>query len=90
MVDSFEFFHAAARDRFTIWSQYTNKRYDNEGSRIDFVLVDEPFFQGQGLDEVSLQQMNAKLDHIEKNTVTLVAMGEDWSDLSPRPEKDPA
>ena len=28
--------------RFTCWHQLKNKRYTNEGSRIDFTLVDEP------------------------------------------------
>mmetsp|Transcript_30349 Transcript_30349/g.44670 ORF Transcript_30349/g.44670 Transcript_30349/m.44670 type:complete len:198 (-) Transcript_30349:1334-1927(-) len=27
--------------RFTVWHQYTNRRYENEGSRIDYSLVDE-------------------------------------------------
>ena len=31
-------------DRFTCWEQRTNKRYENCGSRIDYILVDEPFF----------------------------------------------
>lgn len=27
--------------RFTVWHQFTNKRYTNEGSRIDFTFVDK-------------------------------------------------
>jgi hypothetical protein len=34
-----------ARDRFTCWHQYTNQRYVNSGSRIDFVLLDECLVQ---------------------------------------------
>ena len=32
-------------DRFTCWNQYTNRRYDNEGSRIDYVIVDEALWR---------------------------------------------
>jgi hypothetical protein len=41
MVDSFVAMRPHARDRFTCWHQYTNQRYVNNGSRIDFVLLDE-------------------------------------------------
>jgi exodeoxyribonuclease III len=41
MVDSFLRAHPDAVYRFTVWDQYRNKRYDNVGARIDFVLVDE-------------------------------------------------
>lgn len=45
MVDSFRHFFPAAKDRFTCWHQYTNKRFDNEGCRIDYMLVDKPLLE---------------------------------------------
>ncbi|KAJ1455423.1 Endonuclease/exonuclease/phosphatase [Pelagophyceae sp. CCMP2097] len=45
MVDSFVELHGAAVERFTCWEQYTNRRYDNEGSRIDYVLVARQLFE---------------------------------------------
>lgn len=41
MVDTFRHFFPEAEGRFTCWHQFTNKRYTNEGSRIDYVLIDE-------------------------------------------------
>jgi hypothetical protein len=40
MVDTFAHCHPHARDRFTCWDQSTNRRYVNEGSRIDYILID--------------------------------------------------
>jgi hypothetical protein len=40
MVDAFRHLYPGARDRFTCWHQFTNRRYYNEGSRIDYTLVD--------------------------------------------------
>lgn len=40
MVDTFALVRPQARDRFTCWEQYRNRRYINEGSRIDYFLVD--------------------------------------------------
>ena len=31
--------------RFTVWHQFTNKRYTNEGSRIDFTFVDQSLME---------------------------------------------
>jgi len=45
MVDSFAAFHAAAEERFTCWDQYKNNRFINAGGRIDYILVDKPFFE---------------------------------------------
>ena len=49
MVDAFRHFHPNAKDRFTCWNQNTNRRYYNEGARIDYTLVDatlETFLEG--------------------------------------------
>ena len=40
MVDTFAEVRPDARGRFTCWHQYTNRRYENEGTRIDYFLVD--------------------------------------------------
>ena len=45
MVDVFRHFHPSAEGRYTCWHQFTNKRYINEGARIDFTLVDSSLLQ---------------------------------------------
>eukprot|EP00939_MAST-03C_sp_MAST-3C-sp1_P000739 g739.t1 len=45
MVDTFAHFHPRADGRFTCWNQYKNRRYENEGARIDYILVDDAFFR---------------------------------------------
>ena len=51
MIDTFACCHPHARDRFTCWDQSTNRRYVNEGSRIDYILIDGslmPYLQKGG------------------------------------------
>ena len=45
MVDVFRYYYPTAKDRFTCWDQYTNRRYENEGCRIDYTLVDKSLLQ---------------------------------------------
>lgn len=45
MVDVFRELHTNARERFTAWDQYTNKRYENIGARIDLTLVGRSLFE---------------------------------------------
>ena len=40
-IDTFSYFHPKASDRFTCWDQYKNRRYANEGTRIDYILADQ-------------------------------------------------
>jgi exonuclease III len=40
MVDVFRHLYPDAEGRFTVWHQQKNRRYVNEGTRIDFTLVD--------------------------------------------------
>ena len=40
MVDAFRSLYPNAEGRFTCWNQFTNRRYANEGARIDYTLVD--------------------------------------------------
>merc|ERR1712048_1459990 len=55
MVDSFREFHPQAEERFTCWDQYKNKRFENIGSRIDYFLVDRPFFEERACKGADLQ-----------------------------------
>jgi exodeoxyribonuclease III len=48
MVDPFALARTRCRDRFTIWSQYQNERYRNEGTRIDFTLCDKELWEQHG------------------------------------------
>lgn len=41
MVDVFRHFFPKAEARFTYWNQFTNRRYSNEGLRLDYTLVDK-------------------------------------------------
>eukprot|EP01062_Namystynia_karyoxenos_P013090 TRINITY_DN14714_c1_g1_i1.p2 TRINITY_DN14714_c1_g1~~TRINITY_DN14714_c1_g1_i1.p2 ORF type:complete len:559 (+),score=185.19 TRINITY_DN14714_c1_g1_i1:82-1677(+) len=45
MVDAFAAAHPRARERFTVWQQYTNRRYENQGTRIDITLVDRDLWR---------------------------------------------
>ena len=45
MLDSLDALHPRRSERFTCWHQYHNKRYENVGSRIDYVLVDRALFE---------------------------------------------
>lgn len=48
MIDAFRFFYPHEQGRFTCWNQYTNRRFENDGNRIDYTLVDkelEPFLR---------------------------------------------
>jgi exonuclease III len=51
MVDTFRHLYPTARGRFTCWAQYTNRRYENDGARIDYFIVDHslvPFLEKGG------------------------------------------
>eukprot|EP00045_Choanoeca_perplexa_P012587 m.138058 g.138058 ORF g.138058 m.138058 type:complete len:455 (-) comp16064_c0_seq1:190-1554(-) len=41
LIDTFTALHPTAQSRFTCWDQYKNKRYENKGARIDYILVDQ-------------------------------------------------
>ena len=46
MLDSYtELFGSGATGRFTCWNQVKNSRYRNEGSRIDFILIEKTLFE---------------------------------------------
>ena len=52
MVDAFRHFYPNAQGRFTCWNQNKNRRYVNDGCRIDYTLIDAsllPYLQ-QGCD----------------------------------------
>jgi exonuclease III len=39
MIDVFRYLYPTARGRYTCWNQNTNRRYENEGCRIDYILI---------------------------------------------------
>jgi exodeoxyribonuclease III len=41
MVDAFRHFYPDAEGRFTCWDQFRNRRYENQGARIDYTIVDK-------------------------------------------------
>mmetsp|Transcript_10636 Transcript_10636/g.25600 ORF Transcript_10636/g.25600 Transcript_10636/m.25600 type:complete len:583 (-) Transcript_10636:81-1829(-) len=45
MIDCFRYFYPNAEGRFTCWDQCKNKRYENQGARIDFTLLDKSLSQ---------------------------------------------
>lgn len=45
LCDSFAVMRPSAEGRFTCWDQYKNRRYRNEGARIDYILVDAGFLE---------------------------------------------
>merc|ERR1711865_1076404 len=50
MVDAFRYYYPHAEGRYTCWCQFTNKRYTNEGARIDYTIIDKsllPYIQIQ-------------------------------------------
>jgi hypothetical protein len=53
MIDCFRHFYPNAQDRFTCWDQFRNKRYENQGARIDFTLIDRSLSQYLRKGEVS-------------------------------------
>lgn len=65
-VDTFAELYPQAQERFTCWDQYRNKRHENEGARIDYILVDRPFFEkhalaGAGLDCRGIKDPNSTM-----------------------------
>jgi exodeoxyribonuclease III len=41
MVDTLRHFYPDAEGRFTCWDQFRNRRYENQGARIDYIIVDK-------------------------------------------------
>eukprot|EP00605_Chrysophyceae_sp_TOSAG23-4_P000585 GSChrysophyteH1.ASY1.ANO1.662.1 assembled CDS len=70
MIDAFAAARPYASDRFTCWNQYTNDRYSNIGSRIDYTLVDAALWDAdsslaksrKGLHPSGHQEQKAALD----------------------------
>eukprot|EP00756_Hemistasia_phaeocysticola_P057592 Hpha_TRINITY_DN34196_c0_g1::TRINITY_DN34196_c0_g1_i1::g.75958::m.75958 len=48
MVDTFTEAHPRAESRFTAWSQYFNRRFYNQGGRIDSFIVDRGLWERRG------------------------------------------
>ena len=66
MVDAFRHVFPNAHGRFTCWMQFTNQRFENVGSRIDYTLVDEPLVKY--IDNVDSQKLRCcKYSHAEEH-----------------------
>lgn len=63
MADAFAELWGSARARFTCWDQYKNKRYTNEGARIDYTLVDRSLFDQHVIPGVSCLYGGAETEH---------------------------
>lgn len=45
MIDAMRQLYPSAAGRYTCWNQLTNRRYCNEGARIDYTLLDKSLFK---------------------------------------------
>ncbi|KAI2507747.1 hypothetical protein MHU86_6643 [Fragilaria crotonensis] len=62
MVDAFRHFYPNAQGRFTCWNQNTNRRYENEGARIDYMLVHKSLLPRVQRGESGLRSPDPSLD----------------------------
>lgn len=62
MVDTFRHFYPTAEGRFTCWAQDTNRRYENEGVRLDYMLVDASLMQHVLKGDVPTLRCGTELD----------------------------
>jgi exonuclease III len=70
MVDCFRHYYPTAQDRFTCWDQSTNRRYYNQGSRIDMTLVDSCLLSKVGKGEVD--RLRCCHDYVPLNRTSAV------------------
>ena len=68
MVDAFRYYHPHAEGRYTCWCQFTNKRYTNEGARIDYTIIDKSL-----LPYIQIQQPPPQLQPQPGTTITTAA-----------------
>lgn len=75
MVDAFRHFYPTAEARFTCWHQFTNRRYVNDGSRIDYTLIDKSLlgFLQQGNFESLRCCDNGTVDHLTEEAALSAA-----------------
>jgi exodeoxyribonuclease III len=68
MVDVFRHFYPTAEARFTCWNQFTNRRYANDGARIDYTLVDSCLLEyvRQGVDSLRCCGSSEEEDHLSE------------------------
>jgi len=93
MIDSFAEFYPKAQERFTCWDQYRNRRHQNEGSRIDYIFVDRPFFQqhassGAGLASHGHQDPDSTLAALKAATYGGLAQPASFNGGMPELEED--
>jgi hypothetical protein len=68
MIDVFRHFYPNAEARFTCWDQFTNRRYTNDGARIDYTLVDASLLEHvqQGVDSLRCCGSSEDEDHLSE------------------------
>ncbi|CUI10896.1 apurinic apyrimidinic endonuclease, putative [Bodo saltans] len=60
---------------FTCWDQYRNKRYDNEGNRIDYVFVDASLLQQVDCVTVAPPPHSSDINTINSSSSTMAPIG---------------
>jgi exonuclease III len=87
MIDTFRYYYPQAQGRYTCWNQSTNSRYQNDGARIDYTLMDEallPYLQKGnvttlrcgGIDDNIPRDCNASSSSRSEQDATAFAMSE--------------
>lgn len=62
LVDPFEILYPDAEERFTCWDQRTNRRYENMGARIDYILCDHKLLANPVRDPLLKKSRSDALD----------------------------
>merc|ERR1711865_779088 len=75
-VDAFRYYYPHAEGRYTCWCQFTNKRYTNEGARIDYTIIDKsllPYIQIQQPPPPPQPQPQPQSQHQDASGITTTA-----------------
>lgn len=74
MIDAFRHFYPTAEGRFTCWNQNKNRRYVNDGSRLDYTLIDASLLpllqQGESVTAPRCPTTSTQNDNADDNTNT--------------------
>jgi hypothetical protein len=73
MVDTFRHFYPSAEGRYTCWCQFTNKRYTNEGARIDYTFVDQSLLKYVLKGNVESLRVSSDQDQSNSESAALAA-----------------
>lgn len=67
MVDTFAAMYPDTKYRYTCWDQSTNKRYSNEGTRIDHIMCDLSFWEKYGNEKGMITQLTGEMQRNEND-----------------------